>query len=220
MFFFYSNLWSRPNNINIVKTIAKEYQFSTRLLDTILGWDEARRVTRARRERAAQEQAAKARVVPDDATDRMQQKPRRRGRYLQDPEKGVSDGNEANISIKKSIVQKLQFHQEDLDLYELLQDQYNYTTIDHGEKCKYLGKMRNLRRRSNSRLFLQALQLFASGPTGCIIALKVKKRRSMYRTQSTPIKQASHHQSIGLGIFLQVMVSCNDFKWPCRARVT
>lgn len=59
-----------------------------------------------------------------------------------DPEIGAFDDGEASrrAAVAKDLgLDKL--HQEDLHMYRLLQEQYNYTTIDHGSNCELKNRL-------------------------------------------------------------------------------
>lgn len=53
---------------------------------------------------------------------------------------GILDGEKqyGRSTSAAAAVQKIvgQIDEEDLDMYKLLQEQYNYTTIDHAPNCK------------------------------------------------------------------------------------
>lgn len=128
-----SNIWSPLKNVRIVKAIANKYKFSTRLQGTIIGWDEARRQVA---EKLSKEPTQKSPKSAD--LDNLKPKRRRTGFAKQpDGEKGIPDDGDAisSAAIARDLgLDKL--HQEDLHMYKLLQEQYNYTTIDHGPNCK------------------------------------------------------------------------------------
>lgn len=127
----FSNIWSPLANVGIVKAIANKYKFSTRLQSSIIGWDEARRQVA---EKLPKKPIRKI-VRPVDARP----KPRRTFHRPPDPERGAIDDGEASrrAAVAKDLgLDKL--HQEDLHMYRLLQEQYNYTTIDHGSNCELI----------------------------------------------------------------------------------
>lgn len=134
-----SNIWSPLDNIGTVKAIAAKYKFSTRLQGTIVGWDEAKRQVA---EKIVKKPMPKVSVSGDVETTR-QPRPRRtfHARSADDPEKGsVEDGEEARRFMVARSLGLDKLHQEDLHMYKLLQEQYNYTTIDHGSNCKSDGR--------------------------------------------------------------------------------
>ncbi|CAN8099062.1 unnamed protein product [Discula destructiva] len=131
------NIWSPGRNEEVVRTIASKYKFSTRMQETILGWDLAR-----------------ATVKETLRNESIRQRPtrhvRRPGRNFQtprsghafqnsfDPEKGISSSVDAS-GAAPGAARSHKFHQEDIDMYKLLQEQYNYTTIDHGPNFVCIG---------------------------------------------------------------------------------
>lgn len=58
-----------------------------------------------------------------------------------------------------------ELHDEDLHMYKLLQEQYNYTTIDHGSNCKLILDLVEGRSRR-----ADLSQLSALAPTGFMSA--------------------------------------------------
>lgn len=57
-----------------------------------------------------------------------------------DPETAVSIPHpvaEARAAAVRAGKQLPELHDEDLHMYKLLQEQYNYTTIDHGSNCTF-----------------------------------------------------------------------------------
>lgn len=117
-----------------MKAIAGKYKFSTRLQGTIIGWDEARRQVA---EKIPKEPIHGASKPCDAVTSRPRTRRTFHVKSPPDPEKGFADDDEAarRATVARSLgLDKL--HQEDLHMYKLLQEQYNYTTIDHGSNCK------------------------------------------------------------------------------------
>lgn len=127
------NIWSPTQNRDIVEAIAHKYKFSVRLGGTILGWDEARW------------QVIEKLKHPKDATPggmRTGDHSRLRARRTfspRTPEREfviphpVAERRAAAARAGKELPE---LHDEDLHMYKLLQEQYNYTTIDHGSNCK------------------------------------------------------------------------------------
>lgn len=130
-----SNIWGPLANVGIVNAIAAKYNFSTRLQGTIIGWDEARRQVAKKLPKKPKSRASR----PANPGDPMPG-PRRRRTFhhrKDDLENGSSDDGEPTVQIE--IARSLgldKLHEEDLQMYKLLQEQYNYTTIDHGSNCK------------------------------------------------------------------------------------
>lgn len=130
-----SNIWGPLANVSIVKAIAAKYKFSTRLQGTIIGWDEARRQVAQKLPKKSKQKVSRPENLGDPILG-----PRKRRTFhhrSNDPEKGSPDEGEATkeVEIARSLgLDKL--HEEDLHMYKLLQEQYNYTTIDHGSNCK------------------------------------------------------------------------------------
>ncbi|KAJ4394257.1 hypothetical protein N0V93_003474 [Gnomoniopsis smithogilvyi] len=134
------NIWSPDDNFEVVKTIARTYKFSTRLQGTIQGWDEARRQVAARLPKPKRAPNRFSRVG-DTTSSRLRS--RRPVTRQGDVEKGI-------VAIEKpherttpaaAAVQAFvgQIDEEDLDMYKLLQEQYNYTTIDHAPNFICVG---------------------------------------------------------------------------------
>lgn len=114
-----------------MKRIASQYKFSTRMLETILGWDLARAMVKesVHNDKVRRRSTQHTRLPGEDV-----QSPRFRPSFLRspDPEKGISTTRGATAA---KPAPSRGFHQEDIEMYKLLQSQYNYTTIDHGSNC-------------------------------------------------------------------------------------
>lgn len=139
-----SNIWGPLTNVDIVKAIAAKYKFSTRLQGTIVGWDEARRQVAQKLPKKSKQKVSR----PANLEDPIPGPRKRRTLHHRsnDPEKGSPDDGEATqqVEIARSLgLDKL--HEEDLHMYKLLQEQYNYTTIDHGSNCKSKSLQQPLR---------------------------------------------------------------------------
>lgn len=135
-----SNIWSPDENFKVVKAIARTYKFSTRLQGTIQGWDEARRQVAERLPKANRASPHRSSRLGDTTASRLRS--RRAATRPGDVEKGIAiadDGKpQRRATSAAAAVQELvgQIDEEDLDMYKLLQEQYNYTTIDHAPSCK------------------------------------------------------------------------------------
>lgn len=120
-----------------MNAIARTYKFSTRLQGTIQGWDEARRQVA---ERLPKTKGPPYRVSRLGNNTASRLRPRRPTNGLGDVEKGIVDDGKPHrrATSAAAAVQELvgQIDEEDLDMYKLLQEQYNYTTIDHAPNCK------------------------------------------------------------------------------------
>lgn len=120
-----------------MNTIARTYKFSTRLQGTIQGWDEARRQVSERLPKSKRPSRRSSR--PGDTTS-SRLRSRRPTTRQGDVEKGivVDEKPHRRATLAAAAVQQLvgQIDEEDLDMYKLLQEQYNYTTIDHAPNCK------------------------------------------------------------------------------------
>lgn len=127
-----SNIWSPGRNKDVVTRIAGQYKFSTRMQETILGWDLARSMVKEtlKNDKIRRRSAQRTRPPGENV-----QSPRARPAFLRspDPEKGISMRGGAAAA---KPAPSRGFHQEDIEMYKLLQSQYNYTTIDHGSNCK------------------------------------------------------------------------------------
>lgn len=127
-----SNIWSPGRNKEVVKTIASKYKFSTRLQETILGWDSARAMVK----QSLQNQSNRIRSTLHPKPlggDTPSLRSRRAFRRSSDPERGIADLGGTG---RAAPTHSREFHQEDIEMYRLLQEQYNYTTIDHGTNCR------------------------------------------------------------------------------------
>ncbi|PSR81608.1 hypothetical protein BD289DRAFT_454739 [Coniella lustricola] len=131
------NIWSPSKNPDMIKAIAAEYKFSTRLRETIMYWDGARNRVAANQVPNANHVTAFSSGVEDFKPPR----PRLRSTFRrnQDPEKGLELEQEVLKRRAAMAGEGIDLHDEDLDMYRLLQTQYNYTTIDHGPSFVCIG---------------------------------------------------------------------------------
>lgn len=186
-----SNIWSPGSNRDVVKRIASQYKFSTRMLETILGWDLARAKVKEslHNDKIRRKSAQHTRSPGEDV-----QSPRFRPSFLRspDPEKGISiRGGAAGA---KPAAPSRGFHQEDIEMYKLLQSQYNYTTIDHGSNCKCIAQA-SCWRQSLTGCKLSALEQIGS-TTGRMWKITQKSSR-----MTTRLMWTLYHPSTGPGMF-------------------
>lgn len=127
------NIWSPTQNRDIVQAIAKNYKFSARLGVTILGWDEARWQVI---EKLRHPKGSNPGVLRTGDHGRL------RARRTLNPRNAVletvipSSVAERRAAAARAGQKVPELHDEDLHMYKLLQEQYNYTTIDHGSSCR------------------------------------------------------------------------------------
>lgn len=135
--YFHRNIWSPTENRELVAALAQKYKFSTRLGGTILGWDEARRQVNEKLKRSMQSTPGALKTADSG-------RPRKRrtfGVKVTDLEKAMTDpGAERRAAAARAGQLIPELHTEDLHMYKLLQEQYNYTTIDHGSNCRFILK--------------------------------------------------------------------------------
>lgn len=113
--------------------IASKYKFSTRMLETILGWDLARAMVKeSLRNEATQTKSVRYSRLPGG--DAVSPKLRQSFRRTPDPERAIARFGGPS---RPAPPPGLEFHQDDIEMYKLLQEQYNYTTIDHGSNCEW-----------------------------------------------------------------------------------
>lgn len=126
------NIWSPTQNRDIVEAIAHKYKFSVRLGVTILGWDEARWQVTEKLKHPKTSSVGISRLGDHG-------RPRARRTFnprAADPETVIPHPvAEARAAATRAGIQLPELHEEDLHMYKLLQEQYNYTTIDHGSNC-------------------------------------------------------------------------------------
>lgn len=121
-----SNLWSVNNNVDVIKRLAHRYKFSTRLMYSILTWDDARQ--------QLAERSPSSEPIKQDHWHRL--KARTTALRTSDPEQGVSDDPGAKpAAARQPSAGTPKLNDEDLDMFKLLQSTYNFTTIDHGPDC-------------------------------------------------------------------------------------
>ncbi|KAJ4413778.1 hypothetical protein N0V82_008322 [Gnomoniopsis sp. IMI 355080] len=134
------NIWSPDENFKVVNAIARTYKFSTRLQGTIQGWDEARRQVAERLPKTKRPSHRVSRLGNNTAPKLRSRRP---NTGLGDVEKGIIDDGtpHGRATSAAAAVQELvgRIDEEDLDMYKLLQEQYNYTTIDHAPDFLCVG---------------------------------------------------------------------------------
>ncbi|KAL1865480.1 hypothetical protein Daus18300_007125 [Diaporthe australafricana] len=124
------NLWSVNKNIPIIRKLAGRYKFSTRLMYSILTWDNARQ--------QLAERSSPCETAKHDHWHRL--KSRTTAFRTPDPERGGADGIDARPAASQQPGSDLpKLDSEDLDMFKLLQGTYNYTTIDHGPDFICIG---------------------------------------------------------------------------------
>jgi hypothetical protein len=120
-----SNLWSVNRNAEVIRRLANRYKFSTRLKYSILTWDDARQ--------QLAERASPAEPTKQDHWRRLRS--RTTALRSADPEQGGSEDPAKSAQPTGAGTPKLS--DEDLDMFDLLQSTYNYTTVDHGPDCRW-----------------------------------------------------------------------------------
>lgn len=198
--------------------IARTYNFSTRLQGTIQGWDEARRQVAERLPRTKRSPHKSSRL---GGTTSSTLRPRRTIARPGDVEKGIADAD-AGIPHRRATsataaAQELVGHidEEDLDMYKLLQEQYNYTTIDHAPNCK--PTIISWTRINRGKGCLTRSQSFVLVPTGFTTAQNLARNRRKERMCMKPL-HTLYHQSTGSGTSSRTKVGAASLLVSCEYR--